>query len=93
MTAKVELGKNLHLYLTCLHLDHRMEPTRLVEVEAIHNSLSDVFKADYCQIWTGDFNALTKEDYSEEYWDKITSVRAKNSWELPQVELTNTVRI
>ena len=44
-------------------LDHRTEPTRLIEIEAIKNFLDPVFASDSPQIWTGDFNALTREDY------------------------------
>ena len=44
-------------------LDHRTEPTRLIEIEAIKNFLDPVFASNSPQIWTGDFNALTREDY------------------------------
>ena len=50
--------------------------------------LEPVFKEDYCQIWTGDFNALSKEDYSEEQWNNITGIRKQNRWELPKTDLT-----
>ena len=37
------------------------------------------------QIWTGDFNALTREDYSEQEWERVGEVRARECWEKPQV--------
>jgi len=82
------------LALTCLHLEHRREPTRLSEIKGIKNALdkANVYDDNYCQIWTGDFNALTKEDYSPEEWAEITNVRQKNSWELPKTELTTQVK-
>ena len=39
------------------------------------------------QVWAGDFNALTKWDYSEESWRGVGEVRARGGWELPQVLL------
>ena len=75
-------------------MDHRREPTRLSEVKGIKNSLEKAkIDNDNCQIWTGDFNALTKEDYKPEEWTEITNVRQKNSWELPKTELTSQVHI
>ena len=44
------------------------------------------------QIWTGDFNALTREDYSDSVWEDISNVRHVNSWESPQVKLTNKIK-
>ena len=74
-------------------MDHRREPTRLSEVKGIKNSLEKAkIDNDNCQIWTGDFNALTKEDYKPEEWTEITNVRQKNSWELPKTELTSQVQ-
>ena len=74
-------------------MDHRREPTRLSEVKGIKNALEKAkIDNDNCQIWTGDFNALTKEDYSPEEWAEITNVRQKNSWELPKTELTTQVK-
>ena len=50
--------------------------------------MEPVFKEGHCQIWTGDFNALSKEDYSEEQWNNITGIRKQNRWELPKTDLT-----
>ena len=70
LTAKLEMKRDTFLYLTCLHLDHRLESFRLKEIESIRQNLDQVFKANHCQIWTGDFNALTKEDYDTKQWYK-----------------------
>ena len=68
LTAKLEMKRDTFLYLTCLHLDHRLESFRLKEIDSIVKNLDEVFKANHCQIWTGDFNALTQEDYTAEQW-------------------------
>ena len=90
-TIKIDLDKDCPLYVTCLHLNHRSEPRRLEETDAIRKHLDKVFVDDECQIWTGDFNAVTQEDYSIEKWEHITEVRRENRWELPKTELTSKV--
>ena len=82
-------------YLTCLHLDHRLEPHRLKELEVIKRTI-DSLAADNSQnntphVWVGDFNSLTQEDYTSEELNKITRVRKMNCWEKPQVDVTNKV--
>ena len=74
-------------------MNHVTERKRLSEIESIKKHLDPVFREDHCQIWAGDFNALTKEDYSESSWNNITEVRKRNCWESPKVELTTKVRI
>lgn len=91
VTAEIQVPDGISLFLTCLHLNHKLEPVRLDEIMDIRKQLEPAFQENQCQIWTGDFNALTKEDYSDNEWQKITSIRAKNSWELPQTGLTNQV--
>ena len=46
-----------------------------------------MFRADCPQIWCGDFNALTREDYSEAEWNRVGRVRAANNWESPRTEV------
>lgn len=90
LTAEIDL-KTCTVFVTCVHLYHRTEPRRMREISAIQKHLAQLFLDDQCQIWTGDFNALTKEDYDEEEWENITCVRKRNSWELPQTDLTTKV--
>ena len=82
-------------YLTCLHLDHRYEPHRLKEIDVIKRtidlSISNDEKNKSSHIWVGDFNSLTKEDYTCEEWNEITTVRSRNCWERPQVDATRKV--
>ena len=91
IAAEVEIGENTFV-ITCMHLNHRTETTRLNEIVSIRNSLNDIFEKNTPQIWTGDFNALTKEDYSSDHWNEITEVRAKDNWELPQTDLTEKIK-
>ena len=44
---------------------------RLKEIEGIKKKLDTFLPAESSQIWTGDFNALTKEDYRETEWEMI----------------------
>ena len=71
LTAEIEIDDQCPLHLTCLHLNHQTEPKRLSEIEFIKNHLEPVFKENSSQIWTGDFNAITKDDYSESEWNDI----------------------
>jgi len=92
LTVKIDLEENCPLFLTCMHLDFRTEPGRLIEIKAIRKHLEPVFKENHFQIWTGDFNAITREDYNNEKWNHITGVRKHNGWELPKTELTTQVK-
>ena len=49
--------------------------------------LDPCFKVNEPQVWTGDFNSLTREDYSEVAWKEITQVRMNNNWELPKTQV------
>ncbi len=64
---------------------------RLEEASVIRQITEDLFSKDACQIWTGDFNALTREDYDTKVWQEIASVRERNSWESPKTDLTTKV--
>lgn len=79
--------------IQCLFADYRNEPLRLTELDEMTKKLSDLFSSDSHQIWTGDFNALTREDYDESTWEEIATVRRNNSWESPKTELTEKVQL
>ena len=95
-------GSAKSVFVTSLHLNHRTEPFRLNEIDLIHQVLANALtEEDHkageasdrpMQIWTGDFNALTREDYNDQEWDEISAVRQQNHWESPKVALTNKVR-
>lgn len=66
---------------------------RLKEIEAIKKKLDSFLPNPNSQIWAGDFNALTQEDYTEEEWEKIADIRKQNQWESPQIDVTKRVII
>eukprot|EP01095_Lingulamoeba_sp_RSL-Kostka_P014261 TRINITY_DN616_c0_g5_i1.p1 TRINITY_DN616_c0_g5~~TRINITY_DN616_c0_g5_i1.p1 ORF type:complete len:333 (+),score=83.02 TRINITY_DN616_c0_g5_i1:142-1140(+) len=39
----------------------------------------------------GDFNVLCKKDYTDDQWQEIYDIRAKNRWELPKDTFYNTL--
>ena len=81
-------------YLTCIHLDYEYEPYRMKEIDIIKRKLDSLScKGDNIpHMWAGDFNSLTKEDYTLEEWNEITRVRKLNCWERPHIDVTNKVR-
>ena len=83
------------IYVTCLHLDHAREPRRLREVDIIKRTVDNLVQRretnGMFHIWVGDFNALTKEDYSEDGWQDIARIRRCNAWESPHVDVTTKV--
>ena len=40
------------------------------------------------QLWLGDFNALTREDYTQKQWNAIAAERSKSYWEEPRTEVS-----
>ena len=68
---------------------------RLKEIQSIKSKLDKILPAienlKPLHIWTGDFNALTKEDYTADEWQNITTIRKQNHWEIPQIDVTNKV--
>ena len=79
--------------MTTYFLDYRTEPLRHAELKEATTKLKDLFSKRKHQIWTGDFNALTKSDYDEPTWNEIARIRKKNNWESPQTSLTTEVKI
>ena len=71
--------------------DYRNEPLRHRELNEMSFKLSDLLEGGRDQIWCGDFNALTREDYDQKTWDEIAAVRRNNRWESPQTGLTSRV--
>ena len=80
MTVKVQ-----GFYLTSLHLVTKNEATRLCQLSNLRDRLSEkgVWDQGKMHILAGDFNSLTKEDKSQEGWDKVAAER----------ELSNTNKL
>ena len=82
----VRLPCGQRLRILAVHLNHVCEKRRRRELQECTNS-----GALTCDILLGDFNALTRGDYSESMWDAIASVRSDNAWEAPVAEVTAMV--
>lgn len=80
------------IYITNVHLDHRKEPKRLEQLEFIRKNVLNTITDSNYHLMCGDFNALTKEDYSVEEFEQVTLVRSRNSWETPKMDLTKKVK-
>ena len=88
ITAKITVDRDQEpLFVTNLHLHYKAEPTRLRELGQIEKQ-----KKNCGQIWVGDFNSLTREDYDEDYWEDIARVRRENFWEPPRTAVTSQMK-
>jgi endonuclease/exonuclease/phosphatase family metal-dependent hydrolase len=68
------------------HLDHFDENDRMKQIKEF-NPLEDNI-----DILMGDMNALTRDDYSEDYYQKnIVQLREKSRWEKPCFHLTELI--
>ena len=63
-------------YLSCIHLSPKFSKMRLEELETIQADLRPLISQP--QLWAGDFNALTKNDYTEQEWNEIDRQRLEN---------------
>jgi len=85
LCATLDVGGEA-LRLVVLHLDHVDESRRLRELAAVRHGLRDLSPRP--SLWLGDFNALTREDYSPRAWVQIAQVRERNRWEAPHTQVT-----
>jgi len=76
--------KSLHLY--CTHLDDRLESTRVKQIQDLHSVVPST-----PHIILGDFNALRKDDYTDEQWKKISVQRENAAKEKPVTELMELI--
>ena len=79
--------------VVCVHPSHVREPTRLSEVANLVVYLQENGGMQRASRHTmlGDFNALTRADYTQAEWGHIADVRARNAWEAPVSELTDVM--
>jgi len=68
------------------HLDHIDEDARLRQIHYFQPQKESV------DILIGDMNALTRDDYSDKYYENIVfGRREKSGWEKPRFELTDLI--
>ncbi len=68
------------------HLDHKTENQRMKELEVLQKIMPSE-----PHILLGDLNSLTRSDYTNTEWQRISEVRAKNDWEGPKTNVTSTL--
>ncbi|CAF1426065.1 unnamed protein product [Adineta steineri] len=68
------------------HLDHLAEDPRLKQIEYFKPHKQNI------DILIGDMNALTRDDYSDDYFSKtVFGQRKKSGWEKPRFDLTHLI--
>lgn len=82
--AEIEAPHGLFTII-CLHLDHMREPERQEQMAILFREIENVLLPDGF-VLCGDFNALHRNDYSDEEWQAIADVRA-GQWEPPMQDL------
>lgn len=90
--GQIHLDASATFYITCLHLNHALERKRKVELEQIFSDIQRHELTGTPTIFTGDFNALTRADYSESEWSEIGQIRSQNLWEECFSEITDKMR-
>lgn len=84
VVAEIEAPQGL-VTVVCLHLDHMHEPARQQQMAILYDAIPDASLPDGF-ILCGDFNALHRNDYSDEEWQVIANVRA-GRWEPPMQDV------
>lgn len=79
--------KTLNIFVT--HFNHISEDKRVLEWNALLKYILSQHIDSY--IILGDFNALTRSDYSEHEWGNIEKTRKENKWEPPKTLLTEII--
>ena len=67
--------KIVGFFLTCHHLNAKEESKILQEIDIVTRQLEDTKVWGDAHIWAGDFNSVTRKDYSE--WVEIGKDRIK----------------
>lgn len=75
-----------------LHLDHMWEQNRQRQFDILMENVAKASQSKLPHVLMGDFNAITKSDYTPDYEDEmITTVRANGRWEAPTYTLTQHI--
>lgn len=77
---------NVIIRIVVTHLDHKTEEQRMKELTVLQKILPRE-----PHILLGDFNSLTRSDYSNDEWQSISDTRAANRWEEPKTNVTSTL--
>ena len=88
----INLPIHRSILVTNVHLNYQHE---LIRKKELNNILEKILflTNDYSSILLGDFNALTKKDYTPKEWSEIYKVRKNGCWELPLTSLTDNLTL
>ena len=59
------------LYLTCLHLNAKKETIKLEQLDLLVTEFEELNVLGEPHIWAGDFNSVTRGDYTDKEWTKL----------------------
>ena len=85
LTARVscqDSNKTL-FHLTCIHLVPKYPELRQEDILRISQDLAPLIKTRQPQLWMGDFNTLSRGDYTDQEWNTIETVRRENGRKAP----------
>ncbi len=88
----IHLPLHKPIFVTNVHLNYKDENIRNQEIDEILDKIN-TYSDEYQSILLGDFNALTKADYSPKEWADIYKIRKYGQWELPVHELSDKLNI
>ena len=93
LTARVsrEDSTETLFYLTCIHLVPKYPQLRQEDIQRISEDLDPLIKTSQPQLWMGDFNTLSREDYSDQEWNNIVRIRQDNGRQAPSSKVIEII--
>jgi len=88
--VKTEEGEVL-FYLSCIHLVPKYSELRSEEISRISEDLKPLFRMEKPQLWCGDFNTLSRGDYSDNEWEEIVTIRRNNGRKAPKNDVIEAI--
>ena len=64
---------------------------RCEEIQRISTELNGLLEEGVSQVWCGDFNTLSRGDYSDQEWDHIVRIRRDNGRRAPLNDVIDTI--
>jgi len=85
------ISNQLNINIICVHLNYKDEEVRQEELFKIMRDNYNKINNEPT-IVLGDFNALTRSDYSDKEWRHIAKLRRFSKWEPPVYDLTDSIK-
>ena len=86
----IQFNKNVMIGIIVAHFDHREENKRIEEYKTMSQLIAN--NQNLPLVFIGDFNALTRSDYTDSEWERITKIREDDQWELPKTDLITLIK-